>query len=371
MLNYHYQYLGIGVYYAENIGTIGDNLKEIKADGMTTVPRLLEGIHDKIVSKGKDLSGIKKRIFFWALGIALKFDVEGQSLWYKMKYKIAYKLVFEKWRQALGGNLRIVVCGGSALQVRLLRLFWAMGVYVIEGYGLTETSPVISCNTSLLPNVKFGTVGKALDGITIKIDDTGEILCKGPNVMMGYYKDEAYTKEVIDAEGWFHTGDIGQWVDGDFLKITDRKKEIFKNSGGKYIAPQLIENKCKESIFIEQLLVVGENEKFAAALISPNFNYLHFWALKHKIHYRDNTELLKQPEVIARFQREITQMNKGFSSHEQIKKFRLVPEDWTSANGALSPTLKLKRKFLYEKYDALLKEMYSYAPEEVNRAIKS
>jgi long-chain acyl-CoA synthetase len=249
-------------------------------------------------------------------------------------------------------------------------MFWAADIKVVEGYGLTETSPVVAANHYSYPDICFGTVGPVLTNAQVKIADDGEILCKGPAVMPGYYKDPELTAEVIDSDGWFHTGDIGIFVDDRFLKITDRKKEMFKTSGGKYIAPQVIENKCKESIFIEQILVVGENEKFAAAIISPNFNYLHFWALKHKIHYRDNAELISKPAVINRIQREINQINKTLSPHEQIKRFRLVKDEWTPATGELSPTLKLKRRILYSRYENLMKDMYSYQENEENRAIK-
>ncbi|MFW5706185.1 MAG: AMP-dependent synthetase/ligase, partial [Bacteroidota bacterium] len=276
MMNYHFQYKGISIYYAENLGTIAANLKEIEADGFNTVPRLLEKVYDRIVAKGKDLPGIKKRIFHWALKLGLRYELNGANgAVYEMKRKVADKLVFSKWREALGGKVRIIVSGGSALQPRLSRLFWAAGMKVMEGYGLTETAPVIAVSHAEWPNVKFGTVGPVLEGVEVKIAADGEILSRGPNLMLGYYKDPEYTREVIDDEGWFHTGDIGVMDDGKFLKITDRKKEIFKLSSGKYVAPQLIENKFKESIFIEQIMVVGENEKFASALISPNFNHLH------------------------------------------------------------------------------------------------
>ncbi len=359
MMNYHFQYKGISIYYAENMGTITADLVEIKADGFNTVPRLLERVYDKIISKGKDLTGIKKTIFFWALNLGLKYELDGANgTIYEMKRKIADKLVFSKWRAALGGNVRIIVSGGSALQPRLARLFWAAGMRVMEGYGLTETSPVISVNHAVMPKVKFGTVGAVLDDLEVKIADDGEILMKGPSLMLGYYKDEAYTAQVIDQDGWFHTGDIGLLEDGKFLKITDRKKEIFKLSSGKYIAPQMIENKFKESIFIEQLMVVGENEKFASALISPNFNHLHFWASKHLIHFRDNEELVKKPDVIQRFQREVEIINANLSEHEKIKRFKLVCEEWTPQTGELSPTLKLKRSIIFKKYDHLLKMIY-------------
>lgn len=371
MLNYHFQYKGIGIYYAESLATIGDNLREVHPHGFTTVPRILEGIYDKLVAKGKDIGGIKKIVFFWAMRLAFRFEMNrANGWWYELKRKIADKLVYRHWRISTGGNIAVIICGGAALQTRLIRMFWASGLKIVEGYGLTETSPVISVNHYYYPDIKFGTVGPILYDVTVKIAEDGEILCKGPNVMPGYYKSPELTEEVIDSEGWFHTGDIGVFVDDRFLKITDRKKEIFKNSGGKYIAPQVIENKCKESVFIEQALVVGENEKFTAAVISPNFNYLHFWATKHKVHFRDNRDLVQKQGVITRIQREIDDINKTLSPHEQIKRFRVVGEAWSAETGELSPTLKLKRKNLYSKYENILKEMYNYAANEENRTIK-
>lgn len=359
MLNMNFQYKGIRVYYAENMATIVDNLKEINPDGFSSVPRLLERVFDKIMAKGKDLEGIKKKIFFWAVNLGLRYELNHANGWlYDQKLKLARKLIFSKWQEALGGNVRIIISGGAALQPRLARIFHAAGINVIEGYGLTETSPVIAVNHYVYPNIKFGTVGPVLDGVEVKIAEDGEILAKGPNIMMGYYKAPDLTKEVIDEDGWFHTGDIGMFEDGKYLKITDRKKEIFKLSSGKYVAPQSIENYCKESMFIENVMVIGENEKFASALISPDFNHLHFWATKHKLHYRDNEELVHIPEVIKRFQREMNEINSKLSETEKIKRFRLVCSEWTPATGELSPTLKLKRKFLYDKYDHIVKEIF-------------
>jgi long-chain acyl-CoA synthetase len=361
MLNYHYQYLGISIYYAENMGKIADNLKEIHADGFSTVPRMLEKVYDKIVAKGKDLPGVKKRIFEWALNLGLKYELNGQNgKLYELKRRIADKLVFVKWREALGGKVKVIISGGAALQPRLSRVFWAAGIPVVEGYGLTETSPVVAVGYPHWPDIRFGTVGPVIEGVEIQFADDGEILVKGPNIMLGYYKDPEYTAEVIDEDGWFHTGDIGKLIEGRFLKITDRKKEIFKLSSGKYIAPQLIENKFKESIFIEQIMVVGVNEKFASALISPNFNHLHFWASKHKVHYRDNKELVKNPKVIARYQAEVDKTNAQLSEYEKIKRFRLVCEEWTTQTGELSPTLKLRRSVVYQKYDNVLRNIYRY-----------
>jgi len=360
MMNYHFQYKGMSIYYAENMGTIVDDLNEIKPHLFNSVPRLLERVYDKIIGKGKDLPYLQKQIFFWAVNLGLQFERERKNdAWYQLQLKVADKLVFSKWRKALGGNTTLVVSGGAALQPRLARIFWAAGVHVLEGYGLTETSPVIAVNNYTTKEIKFGTVGPVLDKVQVKIADDGEILCKGPNVMMGYYKEPELTREVIDEEGWLHTGDIGLLEEGKFLKITDRKKEIFKLSSGKYIAPQVIENKFKESFFIEQLMVVGENEKFASALVSPNFSFLHNWAAMHSVKFRDNIELIGNPKVIERFQREVNTLNKTLGQTEQVKRFRIVPEEWTPQTGELSPTLKLKRRFLYEKYEPLLEQIYA------------
>ncbi|MBI5219947.1 MAG: long-chain fatty acid--CoA ligase [Bacteroidia bacterium] len=358
MMTYHFQYKGISIYYAENPGAIMDNIKEIKPDGFNTVPLLLERIYLKIVDIGKDLTGIKKKIFFWALDLGFQYELKGRSQWYELKRKIADTLVFSKWRKAIGGNVKIIVCGGSSLQPRLSRIFWAAGIPILEGYGLTETSPVIAVSHYDPDLIKFGAVGPVLKGVQVKLDEDGEILCKGPNVMPGYYKDPEYTQKVVDKEGWFHTGDIGAFEDKKFLKITDRKKEIFKLSSGKYIAPQVIENKFKASTFINNIMVAGENKKFAGAIISPNFTSLHSWALKHKIHFRDNKALVQNPEVIARIQEEVNEINETLGHWEHIKRFRLVYEEWSPLTGELSPTLKLKRKALYAKYDYLLKEIY-------------
>ena len=370
VVNYIYQYIGVGVYYAENFGTIANDLKRFNVKGFVTVPRVLEMVYDKIISKGKDLTGIKKKLFFWAVDLGSVYSLEKDKGFYGLKLKIARKLIFSKWNEALGGNVRMIVTGGATLQPRLARIFTAAGMIVQEGYGLTETSPIISFNGFSAHNNMAGTVGPIINGGEMKLAKDGEILYRGPNVMMGYYKNEELTKEVIDEEGWFKTGDIGILVDNKFLKITDRKKEIFKNSAGKYIAPQSIENKFKESLFIDQLMVVGEDEKFASALISPNFDHLHFWAFKHNIHYRDNVELVKKEEVIKKYQQEVTGFNKNLGQVEQIKRFRLVCEPWTNASGELSATLKLRRFKVYEKYDGILRGIYQYAEDETNRSAK-
>ncbi len=368
MVNYHFQYQGIAIYYAENMATIVDNIKEVRPEIIITVPRLLERVYDRIVGKGKDQKGIKKRIFFWALNLGLRFELNRNNGWfYHQKLKIADKLVFSKWREALGGNIKIIVSGGASLQPRLARIFWAAGIKVLEGYGLTETSPVIAVNNLVKGEIMFGTVGPVISGgVELKIAPDGEILCRGPNVMMGYYGQPELTKEVLTGDGWFHTGDIGQMVDGKFLKITDRKKEIFKLSSGKYIAPQPIENKLKESFFIEQSMVVGENEKFASALISPNFPFLHEWASKQNIKFRDNGELISRKDVIECFQKEVDNLNRELGEHEKIKRIRLVKEEWDLDSGELSPTQKLKRRNIYEKYEHVLADIYSAGKGEVD-----
>lgn len=365
IVNYIYQYSGLTIYYAESMATIGDNVKELKVHAFSTVPRVLEVVYDKIITKGKDLTGIKKYIFFWAVKLGLRFEFNGKNGWfYALQLKIARKLVFSKWNEALGGNLKMIVSGGAALQPRLARVFWAAGIPVLEGYGLTETSPVIAVSHYQQPDsTRFGSVGPILENLEVKIAEDGEILMKGPSLMVGYYKDEQLTNEVIDKDGWFHTGDIGRIEDGRFLYITDRKKEMFKMSSGKYVAPQVIENKLKESFFIEQAMVVGENEKFITALISPNFSFLHDWCSRHKVHFANNKDLINIPQVIARFQREINILNKQLGDFEQIKRFRLVLEAWSSQTGELSPTLKLRRKVLFDRYKPIIEEIFGHSIE--------
>jgi len=364
MMNYHFQYKGTSIYYLENMGYIADTMKEIKPHIANTVPRLLEKIYDNIINKGENLPWIKKRIFFWAVALGLKFRLRGNTKFYKFRLGIARRLIFNKWKEALGGELRVLVSGGAALQSRLERIFWAADIPVLQGYGLTETSPVIAVNPFRIPDIKFETVGPVLDGVEVKIDDDGEILCKGPNIMLGYYKAPDLTAEVIDTDGWFHTGDIGRIEDGRFLRITDRKKEMFKLSSGKYISPQAIENRLKESPFIEQAMVIGENEKFASALISPNFSFLHDWCSLHRIQFRDNADLIEIPEVFERFSREVREQNKSLGEFEQIKRFRLVTEEWTPQTGELSPTLKLRRNILTDRYRSVINEIYSVRERE-------
>jgi long-chain acyl-CoA synthetase len=360
-MNYHYQYLGVSIYYAENMGTLINDIADVGAKGFCSVPRVLEMVYDKFYSAGKDLSRIKKWIYFEAIRHGHHYDFH-KSVWYNFWTKVYDKLVYRKWRKKLGDNEFDIVTGGASIQPRIIRLFSAAKIRIIEGYGLTETSPVIAVNNPNRKMQKIGTVGRVLDGVEVKIAYVGEILTKGSSLMSGYYKDPQYTKQVIDEDGWFHTGDIGEIIDGIYLKITDRKKEIFKLSAGKYIAPQLLENKFKESSFIENIMVIGENEKFASAIISPNFNHLHFWASKHKIRYRDNESLISHPQTIIRIQKEIERFNKELALHEQIKRFRLVIDEWTPQTGVLSPTLKLKRNVLTKKYKNIIDEIYSIKP---------
>ena len=360
--NYLWQSKGLDIYYAESIETMGANLKDIKANTFITVPRVFEKVYDKIINKGRELPYIKKMIFFWAVRVGDKYDPDPKhrSALYNFKLAIANKLIFSKWREALGGGVKEVVAGGAALQPRLARIFWAAGIIVQEGYGMTETSPIISANNSFFPLVKFGSVGKVPDGIQVRIAEDGEILVKGPNVMKGYYNEPELTKEALDEDGWLHTGDIGHIDEEGFLFITDRKKEIFKLSGGKYVAPQLIENSFKESMFIEQIMVIGENERFTAALIVPDFVFLHNWCFLHKVKFRENTDLIAHPKVIERYQREVDKYNEGLDRVAQIKVFKLTCENWTPEGGELSPTLKLKRKVLMKKYKNEITEIYSY-----------
>ncbi|MBQ9470251.1 MAG: long-chain fatty acid--CoA ligase [Bacteroidales bacterium] len=360
MVNYCMQLYGMSIYYSD-LASLPATLRELKPYIFITVPRMLEKFYDKIIATGKDLSGIKKQIFFWAANLAYRYNERHNSWFYTLKLRVARKLVLDKWNAAFGGQLRYVISGSAALQPKINRAFLAAGVPLIEGYGLTETSPVISVNHPATPgNIKVGSVGPLLHHTQVKIAADGEILMKGPGLMKGYYKAPELTAQAIDAEGWFHTGDIGFMDEGKFLTITDRKKEIFKLSSGKYIAPQIIENKLKGSFFIEQCMVVGENEKFASTIISPNFSFLHDWCARHKVHFQNNQELITLPEVVARYQREVNSLNKELSDYEQIKRFRLVADQWSPTTGELSPTLKLKRKVIYERYEPLLIDIYKH-----------
>ena len=357
--NYQTQYSGASIYYAENMGSIAANLNEIKADGFDAVPRVLEKFYEVIISKGHKLDGMKKKIFFWAVDLGLKYQPFGQNGWlYERKRKIAEKLVFSKWREALGGRVRIVGCGGASLQSRLERVFWAAGIKIINMYGLTETSPIITINRTEKGNVKLGSVGYVIEDVNVKIADDGEILCKGPNVTPGYYKDPELTKRAFDEDGWFRTGDIGHIEEGKFLMVTDRKKEIFKLSNGKFIAPQVIENIFKELPMIDQIMVIGEHEKFASALISPNFKYFDDWKTSNKIPPLDKEKLVQQPAVLSYFSEEIEGLNKKLSPWERLNRFKLIVDEWTPATGELSPTLKLRRQFIHDKYKDLIAQIY-------------
>ena len=360
-LNYHWQVKGVSIYYAESLGTIQQNMLEIQGDGFCAVPRVLEMVYDKLYAAGKDFKGIKKRIYDWAFWHGKRYDytlVKKVSLLYQLAQWFLDKAVYSKWREKFGGKRLTVITGGSSIQPNMVRLFAAAGINIYEGYGLSESSPVIAVNDPAHNMVKIGTVGPILKGVEMKFGEDGEILTRGPHVMMGYYKDPEYTAQVIDEEGWFHTGDIGELVGGKYLKITDRKKDIFKLSAGKYVAPQLIENMLRDSEYIEQVMVIGENEKQVAALISPNFNTLHYWALKYHLHYRDNNELISLPQVHDKYRKVLDVYNKTLAPHEQIKQFRLVVDEWTPANGLLSPTLKLRRGPLTEKYKDLIADIF-------------
>lgn len=357
--NYQTQFSGSSIYYAENMGTIALNMTEIKPDGFDAVPRVLEKFYDVIISKGKKLTGIKKTLFFWAVDLGLKYKPFGENGWfYEKKLKIADKLIFSKWRTALGGNVRIVGCGGASLQPRLERIFWAAGIKIINMYGLTETSPIITINRTFKGGLKLGSVGTVIEGVEVKIADDGEILCKGPNVMLGYFDDPVLTESVIDDNGWFHTGDIGYLKENRFLMVTDRKKEIFKLSNGKFIAPQIIENMFKEAMIIDNIMVVGEHEKFASALISPNFKYFDEWKKENKISFSDYAEMVQLPEITSVFTTEIDAINNRISPSERINRFRLVPDEWSPSSGELSPTLKLRRQFISNKYREILDQIY-------------
>jgi long-chain acyl-CoA synthetase len=359
MVTYLYLFNGTAVYYAESLDTIADNLKEVKPNMFTTVPRLLEKVYDRIMQKGSELTGIKKRLFFWAHNLAEKFEInKQQGFWYRFRLALANKIIFSKWREGLGNNIKCIVTGSAACQVRLIRIFTAARIIIMEGYGLTETSPVISVNRYDVKVRKFGTVGPLIDGVEVKIAEDGEILCKGPNVMMGYYKRPDLTAEAIK-DDWFHTGDIGIMTDDKFLKITDRKKELFKTSGGKYVAPMPIENKLKESVYVEQMMVMGSERKFVGALIIPSFPNLRDWCRKHGIPELTNEELIRNPGVNDMYKDLVESFNKYFNHVEQIKKFELLPKEWTVEGGELTPTLKLKRKVIMEKYRDAIERIYS------------
>jgi len=365
IVNYTFLYKGIGVYYVETLAQIMPAIKEVQPHIFCGVPRLLERVYNSILTKGKQLKGIKKKLFFWAVDLGRSYEFNGNmNPWFRLQLAIADKLIYSKWREGLGGNLQIVVSGGAALQPRIARVFSAAKIYVLEGYGLTETSPVIAVSNLVTRELKVGTNGPVLPGVQVMIAEDGEILTKGPNLMLGYYQQPELTAEVIDKDGWFHTGDIGILDEGKYLKITDRKKEIFKLTGGKYIAPQMIENKLKESMFIDQVIVIGDHEKFASALIAPNFEYLHEWCAEKLILFSDNAELINHPKVQAVFLHEVKEINKTLGQHEEIKRFRLIADLWSPVTGELSQTLKLKRKVIETKYKDLIEEIFASSREE-------
>jgi len=359
MVTYIYQYFGCSIYFGESLEKISDNIKEVNPTVMTGVPRLIEKVYEKIIVKGSELTGIKKKLFFWAVAVGLKYEpYEVNGFWYELQLKIARKLIFSKWKAGLGGKLDLIVNGSAALQPRLARIFAAAEIYVMEGYGLSETSPVISVNDFRNKGFKIGTAGRVINNVDVKIAADGEILCKGPNVMMGYYKDEVLTKEAI-VDGYFHTGDIGEIDAQGFLKITDRKKEMFKTSGGKYIAPQLLENAMKQSRFIEQIMVIGDGQKMPAAFIQPNFDFVKEWAKLHSLDIGEtNDEIISNETVITRIKQEIEMVNEKFGNWEKIKRFELTPDLWTIPAGHLTPTMKLKRKVVMEKYINLFHKIY-------------
>ncbi|MBE0648932.1 MAG: long-chain fatty acid--CoA ligase [Bacteroidales bacterium] len=359
MLNYLYHYLGISVYYAENMGTITDNMKEVHPHIMSTVPRLLEKVYDKLVATGQKLKGPKSWIFWWAFHLALRYELNGANgKFYEWKRKKYDKLVYSKWRAALGGEISIMVSGGAAMQPRLGRLFTCAGINILEGYGLTETSPVIAVCDFSEHGTKFGTVGRPLRGGEVKIDSDGEICARGPFVMKGYYKDEQMTREAIDSEGWFHTGDLGHIEPEGQVKITGRKKELFKTSFGKYVSPQLIEDKFKESLFIDQLIVVGESQKFVGALIVPDFIFLKSYCERKELPFGSNAEVIKNPVIRKRIQVEISKYNKQFGDTEKIKAWELLDTEWTLDSGEITPTMKLKRPFISKRYEKVIKGLF-------------
>lgn len=360
MVVYLYFSKAVEIYYTENLDDIVGDINDVRPNVFTTVPRVLEKVYDKIVAKGKSLSGIQKAIFFWALELGHKFQEPPKNgLFYNIKLAIARKLIFSKWKEALGNEVKIIISGGAALQERLGRVFWAADIKVLEGYGLTETSPVIAVNSWDDQGVRFGTVGQVLSNLEVKIADDGEVLVKGPSITPGYYKNDQATKDIFDDEGFLHTGDIGELSSDNFLKITDRKKEIFKTAGGKYVAPQVLENKLMESLVIGQVMVVGENERFPAALIVPAFEELQKWADHKGISYTNKLDLLSKSEVIDKYQREVDTANDGLGQWEKVKKFVLLPEEWSIDGGELTPKLSLKRKVILQKFDTLIREIYN------------
>ncbi len=371
MVSYVYIQAGVCIYYARSMETIGEDLRSVKPIVFTTVPRLLEKVYERIFNKGLELRGLKRWLFFWALRLGGRFDnINRGSLGYRIQHWLANRLVFSKWREALGGQVKAIVTGSAACQLRLIRLFSAADIVIMEGYGLTETSPVISVNSFRSEDRRMGTVGPVIPGVSVKILDDGEILCRGANVMEGYYKQPELTREAIDDEGWFHTGDIGTWVEGRFLKITDRKKEMFKTSGGKYVAPQVVENKMKESLFIEQIIVLGAGRKFVSALIVPAFGQIQSYFESRRISLpKDPARLVESPEVKALIEAEVNQLNRFFSHPEQIKKFQLLANEWTIDQGELTPTIKIRRSVIEKKHAALIEAMYQESPPDARTSV--
>jgi len=354
-----YIYKGISIYYAENMDTIGENMKEVQPHVFTAVPRILEKVYEKILGKARELSPVAQKMFHWALDLAQEYDTqENKGLVYNIQLSIANNLVFDKWREALGGNVKYVICGSAALNPKLARIFWGACIPVLEGYGMTETSPVITAGMPSKEDYCIGTVGKVVEGVEVKIAEDGEILVKGDNVMKGYYKQPEKTTETFTEDGWLKTGDIGEFIQGKYLKITDRKKEIFKTSGGKYIAPQHIENQLKLSLFIEQVMVIGENQKYPAVLIVPMEQELKNWCLENDILYTSLEEMVKNPQVISLYQDEVNEVNYGLAQYEKLKKFVILPSNWSIEGGELTPTLKLKRKNILTKYQSYINSIY-------------
>lgn len=363
MVVYCYLMKGVSVYYAESMDTIGDNLREIKPHFFTCVPRLLEKVYERIMMKGLELKGAKRALFFWAVRLGERWE-NGKSMgaWYNLQLRMARRLIFSKWLEALGGNVFAICSGSAPLNAKIGKVFTAAGIVIMEGYGLTETSPVVTVNRYDTNENILGTVGPVIPGVEVKLAEDGEILVRGPNIMAGYYKLPEETKKVIDADGWFRTGDVGEWVRGKFLKITDRKKELLKTSGGKYVAPQPIENKFKESPFIEQMMVVGEGKKFVSALIVPSFPNLKSWCDRNNVRLSDNDDAVNNSKINELIQQVVNEKNQQFGHTDQIKKFKLIPEEWTVQGGQLTPTLKLKRKVIMERYKPIIDQMYADSP---------
>lgn len=362
MLIYLYMYGSVPIYYAESLDTIGENIREVKPVIFTAVPRLLEKVYDKIMTTGSELTGIKKALFFWAVSVGEQYDVKGKGAFYNFKLSIARKLIFSKWQLALGGNVKAIASGSAALNPKLARIFLAAGINIQEGYGLTETSPVISVNCPLDDGTRIGTVGRPIRNVEVKIAEDGEILAKGPNIMMGYYNKPEKTAEVIDEDGWFHTGDIGEFVEGQYLKITDRKKEMFKTSGGKYVAPQIMENSFKESRFIEQIIVIGDGEKHPAAFIQPDFHFLEDWCKRKGVEYGSPAEAVKNQRIIDRIAQDVNAINERYGNWERVKKFELTPRAWSTEGGELTPKLSLRRKPILKIYSDLYTNIYGHEP---------